>query len=51
MNVLLADGPITAIEIADNEILSSRNRVHSAEKYHCPQWANSSVKKYLVGRC
>ena len=51
MNVLLADEPITQSKLPTTKILSSRNRVHSAQKYHCSLWANSGVKKYVVGWC
>ena len=51
MNVLLADEPISQSKSPTTKILSSRNGLHSAQKYHCSVWADTGVKKYLVGWC
>ena len=50
MDQLLADEPITESKSPTTKILSSINRIYSAQEHHCSLWAISSVEKYLVGR-
>ena len=51
MNVLLADEPISQSKSPTTRLCVPETGFIRPQKYHCPVWADTGGKKYLVGWC